>query len=293
MNTSTRMEERKRWFRKVILGGIILFSLNIYADTIKFHEAKVLIPELQKIIKRGKLIVAIHAEDHFPFHMRDKNGKFIGIDIEIAETIAKYLNVSVEYKRSARVFDEVIDLVVKGEADIAISELSYTPERALRVAFSKPYIMLHKALLVSRLQLAHLGDTLPLKALFALKDVKIGTLAGSSYVSFAKDIFPPSLELFTDANWDQIIKKLVSGDCFGAFFDDNEFRTILLKNPKLNLNLLTVVLKKEEDPICIVLPLGQPEFLRWTNDLLTNVKTLHFELGDVLKKYKDKLEKKQ
>lgn len=273
--------------RILIVVGIVLSALFLQAS--KPFIPKTLQGDIQKILHRGKIIVAINAEDHSPFHMVDQNGKLIGIDIEIAETIAKHLKVPVEYLRSTRNFDEVIDQVVRGEADLAISKLSYTPERALRAAFTKPYIMLHKAILVNRLHLARLGSDLSIKKLLSLKGIKIGTIAGSSYVAFAREIFSPSLELYTDTDWDKVIAKVESGECFGGFRDENEFKKILIKKPKMNLNALTIVLKEEEDPICVVLPQGQQEFLHWVNDLLIHEKSLRFELGEILKKYRDNL----
>ena len=113
-----------------------------------------LAPDIQRIVERGKIIVAVFFEDVPPFFMHNKKGEFTGIDVEIAQDIANKLGVEVEFNRSPETFDEIVDVVANHEADVAISLLSDTLNRAMRVRFSDSYVELHQTLLINRLELA-------------------------------------------------------------------------------------------------------------------------------------------
>src|SRR5208337_326418 len=84
----------------------------------------------------------------------DSEGRLYGVDIRLAENIAAKLGVKVEYNRNSTTFNEVVDTVARHEADIGIGSLSCTLERAKRVSFTKPYIILHQGLLINRVAAA-------------------------------------------------------------------------------------------------------------------------------------------
>ena len=110
-------------------------------------------PDLQRIMNRGHLIVAMHREDFPPFFMHDKSGRYHGLDVSLAQDIGRRLGVGVKFNRKAETFDEVIDIVARREADVAMSYLSRTLERAKRVKFTESYLSLRLALWVNRLRL--------------------------------------------------------------------------------------------------------------------------------------------
>ena len=63
--------------------------------------------------------------------------KFIGSDMALARTLARYMGV--ELVIVPMEFSEVLPAVQEGYCDLAISALSYTPGRAAMVEFSKGY----------------------------------------------------------------------------------------------------------------------------------------------------------
>ena len=92
-------------------------------------------PDIQKVIDEKLLIVAMHKDDRSPFFFVNKEGKLAGIDVEIAEALAKSLGVDIKFIRTASSFDEVVNQVANGQAHIGISKLSYTSERAKKVIY--------------------------------------------------------------------------------------------------------------------------------------------------------------
>src|SRR5436190_22845497 len=110
------------------------------------------LPDLQKIIEKKKIVVALVNQENEPFSMKDKNGQLFGLDIELAKRIGKELGVNVEFLQTAKSFDEVIEQISEKKADVAISELTSNPRRAQFVAFTKPYVSLNLAVLMNRVK---------------------------------------------------------------------------------------------------------------------------------------------
>jgi len=111
-------------------------------------------PDLQTILDRNQLIVAVIGVDIPPFFVKNKPGNLIGSDITIAQDLATALGVSLKIDRTAKTFNDVVDIVNSQKADLGISKLSQTLARAKMVSFSRPYLTLRHGLLINRLQLA-------------------------------------------------------------------------------------------------------------------------------------------
>ena len=72
-----------------------------------------------------------------PWAMQDKDGKYIGFEIDVATALAKDLGREVEFVPTK--WSGIIPGLLTGQFDIIISGMSITPERAEKVAFSTPY----------------------------------------------------------------------------------------------------------------------------------------------------------
>jgi polar amino acid transport system substrate-binding protein len=94
-------------------------------------------PDIKAILDRGELIVAMTAGDQPPFYYVEPNGQLAGLDATLARDIASRLGVKVSFNRSPKSFNEVVELVAQGGADVAISKLSRTLVRAQMVRFTK------------------------------------------------------------------------------------------------------------------------------------------------------------
>ncbi len=86
---------------------------------------------------KKKLVVASETT-YPPFEMvDDKNGQYIGFDMDLIRAIAESQGYEVEIKSLG--FDALIPAVQAGTVDCAISAMSITPERQASVDFSDPY----------------------------------------------------------------------------------------------------------------------------------------------------------
>ena len=88
-----------------------------------------------KTVEAGKLIMATNAE--FPPYEFVEGGKITGIDVEIADAIAKKLGL--ELKIENMEFDSIISSVKGGKADIGVAGMTVTPERLEEVSFTTSY----------------------------------------------------------------------------------------------------------------------------------------------------------
>lgn len=72
-----------------------------------------------------------------PFEMVDQNGKYSGVDLEMAYYLAKELNQELVIQDMD--FEAVVNSVQSGICDIGMAGLSVTPERQKVVTFSETY----------------------------------------------------------------------------------------------------------------------------------------------------------
>lgn len=73
-----------------------------------------------------------------PFEMRDSAGNLTGVSVDLAEAIGKHLGRRVEFIPMD--FQGLEPALKTGKIDAIISSMTATPERAKRIAFSKPYV---------------------------------------------------------------------------------------------------------------------------------------------------------
>ncbi|MBF0153077.1 MAG: amino acid ABC transporter substrate-binding protein [Magnetococcales bacterium] len=227
--------------------------------------------DIGRILRRGRLIVAMIAKDQPPFVMKNKQGDLMGLDVKIAQGIADQLGVKVEFNRKATTFNGVVDLVEKGEADIGISKLSRTLERAKKVLFSQPYIVLRQGLIINRLGLAKQAYGRPVSDVLQDLKGKIGVIQGTSYEEFARQKFPQATVVpFQD--WDQIVDAVFRGEILAAYRDELAVKKTVKSKPEASIDLRIVILPKSFDPIVVALPWYSTHFRDLINLYLETIK---------------------
>lgn len=125
-------------FRKVcaFFGNLV----SVVAVTAAFSQPAAAQSRLDEIVKRDKLIVATFGTAP-PFCFTDDTGKLVGFDIDLSRLIAKSLLGDENKVEFVTVTSEGRwPAVNSGRADIGLASTTVYPDRALRVAFSRPYI---------------------------------------------------------------------------------------------------------------------------------------------------------
>ncbi len=220
--------------------------------------------DIEQIKAKGKLVIAMVNKDNPPF-FSEVNGKLVGSDVEIGQSLADSIGVPAEFVRTAKTFNDVVESVYRGEADLAISKLARSMLRAQKVLFSKPYLNFRQALLLNRLALAkEKANGMSTDQFVQDFRGKIGVYAGSAYVQYARQTFPKA-EIVEFTQWKDAIDAVVSGKVTALFRDELEVRSIVLSQPELAIQLRTVVLTDTSDTKGIVASSGKHFLIDYTN----------------------------
>ncbi|RKW44379.1 MAG: basic amino acid ABC transporter substrate-binding protein [Lachnospiraceae bacterium] len=129
-----------------------------------------------KTVEAGKLTLATNAE--FPPYEYHDGDKIVGIDMDIADAIAKKLGLEVQIEDIA--FDSVILEVTSGKADIGLAGISATDERKQSVDFSDTYTTSKQLIIVK--------DDSAIKGSKDLEGKTVGVQTGTTGDILASDI---------------------------------------------------------------------------------------------------------
>lgn len=227
----------------------------------------VLPTDLRAICERGELRVVRYGGARPPFFVL-RDGEWVGFDVDLARDMAARLGVAYVEDSSAGSFDEVVDRVASGAADVGISKLSGTLERAMRVRFSKPYLTVYQALLVNRLSLPGGGD--PFASLDADR-FTIGALAGSAYVGYAESSFAAA-EVQPYDDFATMMRDVVDGGLDAALMDSARANTWRRSNSQRLIQVRTSIDKRRRDPLAIAVGWENTHLLAWVNLYLDQIR---------------------
>ncbi|RDB35940.1 MAG: amino acid ABC transporter substrate-binding protein [Spirobacillus cienkowskii] len=244
---------------------ILFFNYNLFAE---------LPADIKKIIQKGKLVVAINSVDYPPFFYHNKHGNFEGYDIELANDIAKFLGVKVEFNRSAGTFQDVVKLVQDEHADIAISAISATLSRGLNVRFSEPYLTPNQCLILNRILEVKIGN----KAKLNNDQLKVAVLSNSSYEDFFQQNILYFDNIFKTKDFikynslDKILKDVTEEKILG-FYADEIYANHIIKNKKIaNIYVRKKIITDATDPISIAINWNSPNLAEWINLYIKKLK---------------------
>lgn len=105
---------------------------------------------LSKVEKSKTITLGLSADyPPYEFHTKvDGKDQVVGLDVKLAEAIAKDLGVKLEIKELG--FDALIPALSTGKVDMIISGMVPTPERSKEVLFSDPYIAIDQAMVIRK-----------------------------------------------------------------------------------------------------------------------------------------------
>lgn len=98
-----------------------------------------------KAIKERGFIKVGTSESIVPFTFKDKEGKLLGIDIDLAKIFAAEMGVEVKFVKIE--FANLMDSLKAGNIDVIFSAFSITTSRNMEVLFTQSYYQTGKAIL--------------------------------------------------------------------------------------------------------------------------------------------------
>jgi len=257
---------------RFIVPLFIVFALG-------FQPAKADDPQvfsdIQRIIKAGVLRVAMLGKDVPPLIMTKADGELSGTEPNLARDLAQRLGVEVEFIRSMDTYDDVVDMVARKEADIAVSYLTGGVQRGLYVLFSQPYIQQSGRLFYNRAQFAKLrrdydiDDLQAIDNLPAASELVVGVEAGSvNQTILARDF--PHVQLKTFGSLDEIMAAVRAGDIFAGLHGSLHTHFFMRRHPATAIYIAIDSNIRLPSDIRIAVRPDAPNLLRWIDLYLAN-----------------------
>lgn len=170
--------------RLIISILIILVSISASANL------------LNEITTRGVLRVGIGSGGFMPLHGTNAGGKQVGLELDMLERMAEILGVKLEVVLTN--WDGIIPALLSGKFDILCSSMTITPERALKVDFSIPYLTVGQTIIYNNNNSKFLIP--PELSNIIDGEITISTLIGSTGYMAAKRMFQKSEILTFDSS---------------------------------------------------------------------------------------------
>ena len=157
---------------------------------------------LDDILERGTLRVGI--AEFVPWAMPAKRGGHIGYDVDLGVKIARDMGVRAEFRKYE--WKDIIPALESGEVDIIAGGIVVTPQRALRITFTRPIAESGAGMATN----THM--TKEIEALPELNDpdIVIATVTNTFSEGVARSIFDKA-EIHSHASKDDAEKEILEG----------------------------------------------------------------------------------
>jgi polar amino acid transport system substrate-binding protein len=186
--------------RSLVVLLVMVGLMAGYAQMAAAAEAARVSPVLDRIVAKKELVVGTAASMP-PFNMTTKDGKIVGMEIDLANLIAGAMNVKLTLKVVP--FNNLLAALEGGQVDMILSSMTITPARNLKVAFVGPYFASGKSILTKQANAESMNDVSKVNK----PDKTLVVLKGSTSQVFAEKIFPKAKLLLAD-DYDQAVAML-------------------------------------------------------------------------------------
>lgn len=186
-----------------------------------------------------------------------ENGEVVGVDVDIAREIAKYLGKTLVVKDIA--FDSIINEVKTGKADFGAAGISYSDDRAKNVDFSINYAVSKQVVIVN--------NNSSITNLNEISNKKIAVQLGSIADTFVTEKYK-SANVVRQKKYLAAIEDLKTGKVDCVVMDELPAKEIVSKNEGIKIldGSLT------NDSYGMVVKKGNKELLDAINMVLQNLK---------------------
>jgi len=251
--------------KKRMMGLALFVALVMVAGPVLAGEVQQKLTgesTVEQVLKRGVLKVGMST--FVPWAMKDKTGKLVGFEIDVATRLAQDMGVKVEFVPTN--WDGIIPALLSGKFDVIIGGMGIVPSRNLKVNFSIPYDTSGMSLVANK-ELA--GNFKTLED-FNRPEVTLAVRLGATPVAAAQKLMPRAqLTKFDDES--KAIQELLNGKAHAVIASAPMPAFQALKHPdKLFLPLKETFTK---EPIGFALKKGDVDTLNYFNNWITVVQS--------------------
>jgi polar amino acid transport system substrate-binding protein len=232
-------------------------------------------PDIQRILDAGILRVAMLAGEMPPLIMTGHDGKLTGSDVDLASDLAKKMGVAVQFIRSAETYDDVVEVVARGDADLGVSFLSSDVRRAKRVHFSHPYLEQKRRVFYNRAAFAKLQHDFEVETVRellgtdAVAEVQIGVVEGSVFGPILQRDYPQiAVRPFSELA--ELVNAVKEGRVFAGFHGELQINYYMRRHPETAIYIGLDPEAPYPSDISIAVRPDAPNLLRWVNIYLAN-----------------------
>jgi polar amino acid transport system substrate-binding protein len=208
-------------------------------------------PVLDRILAKKELVVGT-AADMPPLNMTLKDGKIVGMEVDIATLMANSIGVTLTLKPMR--FNDLLPALEAGQVDLILSGMTMTPLRNTQVAFAGPYFGSGKSVLIKQENVASLQSI----EMMNNPDVTLAALKGSTSQRFVERVAPKAKLVPTDG-YDEAIAMVLDGRV-RAMVADFPICTVSVYRYR-DKGLTTLKSPLNYEPIGIALSPNDPLFL--------------------------------
>ena len=245
--------------KKILVAFLLILNINtLFADDINVWKKST----LNEIIQKGELRVGLEP-GYMPFEMKDKKGRLIGYDVDIAKAMAKAMGVKIKFIPTA--FDGIIAGLITNKFDVIISGMSTTQKRNLKVNFSDPYIVVGQTVLLNKNLEKEIKNA---KALDNEKYTIVAKLGQTGEIVARK--FFKKANVITFDTEGQAVSEVLNGRA-AAFVNDKPFNTVFMDS-KGKEKLIHLDKSLTYEPLAFAVRKGDPDLLNWLNNFLRQIK---------------------
>lgn len=249
-----------------------LFTVNSFAADIELWKNST----LNKIVQRGELRVGMEP-GYMPFEMKDKKGRIIGYDVDIAKNMAKAMGVKLKLVPTS--WDGIIAGLLTNKYDIIMSGMTITQQRNLKVNFADPYVVVGQTILLRKELAGKIKSAKDLdKAEYSVV-TKLGVTGEVATRKFFKKAKILTFETESDA-----ATEVLNGRADAMVYDQPYNLLFMAGKGKGKLVHLDTPLTYE--PLGWAIRKGDPDFMNWLNNYLRQIK------GDKVVDFYEKTNKK-
>ncbi len=163
---------------------------------------------IDNIMERGVIKVGVGV--FTPWAFKDKDGNLIGFEIDVATKLAEDMGVEVEFVPTQ--WSGIIPALLTGKFDVIIGGMTITPERALKVNFSRPYDYAIQDM-AANIEMCDNGSWDSIED-FNKEDVVFAIRMGSTAKPTAQRLFPKAeIREFDDEG--KVVQEILNGNAHG------------------------------------------------------------------------------
>ena len=247
------------------MNSICFAALFCYVSA--FHASAAAADSLQDIRDRGSIRIGV-SPGAAPLGFYNERNEPVGYDIDMAHRFAAALGVSPEF---VNVYgDSRVTMLVSGQLDIVIANMTATETRAKSVDFSIPYLRTGLRIIVR--------EDSGIESFSELNNHKIVVGRGSSGEVFLREALPDADLIYTDSFSPNGVLLLRQGRVAAAIEDNSIIDYLAARNPEYRI-LPDLYFS---GPIAMGIAKDNPEFLHWINQFVTK----YIASGDYERQFK-------